>query len=297
MILIKNCPYVHVHLDNGQGLFIIDFGTNGSSIDVQGFDRDVMPHAKKDSLINGEHFLTFQKFDLDVGDAAFYVRPTTAAMPDGMKQTGIVGTDFLSDYVYTLDYMNQWIYKSVKPLFVKDSILLAAGFKPASSKGYYANDLSQLHPNTVNCPVVPVKIGSVSAEALVDPGFDDFVHYHSININQAFYNALIKANIQLVPMNEKPESLSTCDSAVRELVTGYTLAPGTTFSIICKDGRSILISSDVHIMVKETPDAAKGCFGIGSWGVPGAQIGASFLKEAKIVIFDPFSSTVWFYNP
>ncbi len=132
----------------------------------------------------------------------FFVRPTTISMPAGIKQAGIVGTDFLSEYVFTLDYMNQWVYKSVEKGFPMDAELIADGFKPASSKGYYSNKYSNLiNPETINSPVVAVKIGTVAAKALVDPGLDDYAYYHTVNINKAFYDQLVKANIKLIKMD------------------------------------------------------------------------------------------------
>jgi hypothetical protein len=82
---------------------------------------------------------------------------------------------------------------------------------------------------------------------------------------------------------------------VAEKVLAYRLEAGSVFEIMGKDGKGVMISADAIIFVKNTPSEANICGGIGTWKIPAAQIGASFLFDSRCVVFDPFSSTVWFY--
>lgn len=91
-------------------------------------------------------------------------------------------------------------------------------------------------------------------------------------------------------------TLSTCVSGVSENVKAYKLPTGTSFAIIGVDGDPVVVRSDVHIFLKQTPLQAKSCGGIGTWQIPAAQIGASFLIDSKKIVFDPYKSKVWFYS-
>jgi hypothetical protein len=128
----------------------------------------------------------------------------------------------------------------------------------------------------------------------IDSGYDDFRYRHSININQAFFTALKEAGINLIETPEKNINLTTCVPNVIEPILAYSLPSGIYLSIIGIDGNPVLVTSECHIFLKKTPVEAKSCGGIGTWQIPAAQMGASFLQDAKKVIFDPFKSRVWF---
>ena len=163
--------------------------------------------------------------------------------------------------------------------------------------GYYSNTFSQLNNTcTANIPTIPIKIGKISAIAQIDTGFNDALFNNSLNINQAFFNALVDAGINLVENPSANITLSTCVNNVIELVKAYKLPKGIKFSVTSIDGNPILIKSNINIFLKQSPSEVKNCGGIGTWNIPAGQIGASFLLDSKMVIFDPFQSKVWFYT-
>ncbi|MES2109770.1 MAG: hypothetical protein V4577_13515 [Bacteroidota bacterium] len=293
MVLINNMPYVKLTVGKADGLFVLDFGSNISSIDTNNFDCGVKPIGTVDPQ---KTKLTVDNFDFYGAGFYFWFRPSLANL-SGMKQAGLLGTDAFMANVYTLNYAGQAIYQSYKANFPDDNFLKAAGFKPASTAKHYSNSFANLEDpqTTFNIPTVPVKIGTVQALAQVDPGFNDGDFYHSININEALYQALVKANIPLNKMTEQVNPISSCGG--NEPVVGYQLGKGYTFSVTCTDGSSVLVTPDVFLFVKHAPaDVLKACGGVGAWSVPGAQFGASFLKQTKVIVFDPFSSLVWFYT-
>lgn len=284
-------PYTKVKVGTYEGYFLLDFGTTGSTIDTNNFING----KPKPSLSSTGKFDDFNFFG---SWGTVFLNIQNHSQISGLthfKQAGIIGTDFLSLNIFTLDYSKHQLYRSNPAEFCADTVLIRMGFKAASTAGYYSNDLKKLNNNcTPNIPTVPVKIGTVNAVAQIDPGFDDALYRHSVNINQAFFNALTEAGINLIPNPAANLLLSTCINNVSEPVTAYKLPKGVSFSVTGIKGNPVLVSSDVHIFLKQTPAAAKNCGGIGTWQIPAAQMAASFLYDCKKVIFDPFKSRVWF---
>lgn len=281
-------PYTTVKIGNYDGYFLIDFGTTVSTIDLNGFNN-----GSPKPINNTQN--KFENFDFFGSWGTVALNVQNHSNIQGIKQAGILGTDFLSLNIFTLDYTNKIIFRSDKQNFCSDSCLIRKDFKAVSTAGYYSNDPKKLNNDcTSNIPTVPIKIGVVSAVAQIDPGYDDKLYRYSVNINQAYFDALIDANIILIENPNANFVLTTCIAELSENVKAYTLPEGVSFSIISTDGTSILINSDINIFLKQIPLEAKKCGGIGTWQIPAAQIGASFLLDSKKVIFDPFNSKVWF---
>ncbi|HUK64836.1 MAG TPA: hypothetical protein VLV15_15960, partial [Dongiaceae bacterium] len=142
-------------------------------------------------------------------------------------------------------------------------------------------------------PTVPVRLAGIDALAQLDTGFNDTVHAHSININQALVTAVLNANSSaLVRDSSLDLTLSTC-VGVSEPVEGYRLGAGTTFDFVTPDGGVARAEHDALIFAKNTPMAAKVCGGIGTWTVPAAQVAGSFYVDDQVIVFDAISSRVW----
>lgn len=293
LTLGRTTPYTKVKIGNIEGCFLIDFGTTGSTIDPNNFinGKPISSDKTKSS---------FEKFDFfgDWGTVNLNVQNhSNIEGLENFKQAGILGTDFLSLNIFTIDYVNKKIYRANYNNFCSDDSLIKMGFKATSTIGYYSNDKNKLNNTCVaNIPTIPIKIGNISAMAQIDPGFDDFKFRHSVNINQAFFNALKDAGVMLIENPSSNLTLSTCVNNISELVIAYKLPKGVSFSITGIDGNPIILTSDANIFLKQTPANAKNCGGIGTWQIPAAQIGASFLLDAKKIIFDSFKSKVWFYT-
>jgi hypothetical protein len=286
-------PYISVKMGDAEGYFVLDFGSNITSIDPAGFKSGKRPVPKDGAALHYEQPYFFDQFDFfgRKGDVKLLARKTTATGL-GFQQAGVLGTDFFMEFIFTLDYANQLLYKSSKHAFCQDADLLQAGFRPVSTAGYYADEFSKLidPATTINVPTVPIKIGSVAAVAQIDPGYDDSIYPHTINVNQAFFSALRAAGVALL---EVPEiQLTTC-SGRPENGTAYRLGPGYTFEITGTNGQPVLLWQDTYIVVKDGTTSQE-CAGIGTWPIAAAQIGASFLVDSRQVVFDPFSSRVWF---
>lgn len=286
-------PYVKVNIGGVEGYFLIDFGTTTSTIDTNNFinGRPMFSQSYKSTFNDFDFMGSWGTVQLNIQNHSDVVGLS------GFKQAGIIGTDFLASGIFTLDYENKLFYKAPRTDFYTNDELLNLGFKAVSTKGYYASNNNSLNNScTTNIPTVPIKIGNVSAMAQIDSGFDDAVFNNSLNINQSFFDALKDGGIQLVANPSSNLVLSTCVKNVTELVNAYTLPKGISFSITSVDGSPIMIDDKVNIFLKHSSLHTARCGGISTWKIPAAQMGASFLKESKKVIFDPFQSKVWFFT-
>lgn len=286
-------PYTKVKVGSAEGYFLIDFGTTGSTIDTNGFinSKPVRVAGTTNRFDNFDFFGSRGRVTLSIQNHS------SIQGIGSIKQAGILGTDFLSLNSFLLDYTNMKISRSSLAGSCDDSTLIKEGFRAASTAGYFSNELSKLNNTcTSNIPTIPVKVGNATAVAQIDPGYDDRFQRHSLNINRAFFDAIRESGIQLIPNPGANLTLSTCVGGVSEAVTAYTLPASTVFSVTGIDGNAIIVHADVNIFLKETPAQAKSCGGIGTWSIPAAQMGASFLLDTKKVIFDPFKQKVWFYT-
>lgn len=296
-----NLPFVEawVGTSASKGKFLVDFATTASTIDLAAFSP--APTASGcDSTKLGQS-CSFADFDFfgSWGTVHLYTADHSGLV-GGIRQAGILGTDFLSVYSFALDYSAKKISKST----CADGDLTGTGFKALSTEGFYAKDYSKLKPlsdvvsgaasglHVPNVPTVPVKIAGVGAVAQLDTGFADSLVPYSLNINVAFYDAIVAEDPEaLVRDSSKDLTLSTC-AGVSEPVEAYTLS-GSGLQLVNTSGAVARSFPDTVVFVKRTPDAAKSCGGIGTWTAPAAQMAASFFVDLGVLVVDPVTSRVW----
>jgi hypothetical protein len=243
---------------------------------------------------------------------AFFAPPTAvflttedfSGVSGSVRQAGIVGTDFTSLKVLTFSYASRRMFASPRVGFCDAATLRAAGFGALSTAGFYSNDPTTLAAaSTVdasatsgkvpNVPTVPVRIGGASAVAQLDTGFDDALVHFSINVNQAFYAAIVASDPgALVADPAHDLSLTTC-AGVAEAVKAYSLGAGRALALVGAAGVAVRSYPTATVFVKNTPAAAHACGGIGTWTAPAAQMAASFFVDMGNLVVDPYSATVW----
>jgi hypothetical protein len=308
--------YVGVNMggDGGAivGDFLLDFGANGSTIDLNGFDGSApVPSSCFGDAASPGASCSFPNFDFFGGWGT--VSLTTADYSflfNSVKQAGIIGTDFLSVYPFTIDYAHAKVWRSASPTFCTDAQLLGAGFSPIPAGGFYTNKFASLRPLSdvisdpdaaatagyvvPNVPTVPITVAGASALAQLDTGYDDRIIRHSININQALLDLLLAQNpVKLTRQQSKDLYLTTCVPGLSQLGAAWKLTPGTEVNFVGSGGAVARRDTGTYVFVKEKLPAADRCGGIETWTVPAAQMGASFLVDAQAVVFDPISSRVW----
>jgi hypothetical protein len=303
-------PYVAVAVGSDSGEFVLDYGSTFSSVDLAAFAAPGPTTSGCDASLLGS-ICTVDAF-------AFFGPPSSvilttedyADVSGSVRQAGIIGTDFLSEQVFTLDYAGGNAYAAPQASACSSAALTAAGFVALSTTGFFENDLALLEPFTdvdgqassgesvPNVPTVPVSVAGVSAVAQLDTGFDDAVTPFSVNVNKAFYTAITGAHPgALVRDAAMDETLTTCVDGVSESVEAYQLAPGTTFDFMGASATAARTYAHAVLFVKSAPAAASSCGGIGTWTVPAAQVGASFYVDLKSLVFDPFGAVVWVPRP
>jgi len=306
LVISNQMPYFDVPIGSYSGEFVLDFASTYSSIDLSTFPSPGPTTSGCDPSDLG--------VVCTVEDFSFFAPPGDVSLTTedygesggGLVQSGILGTDFLSEHVLTLGYADGVVYASPESSFCSDSELAAAGFVALSTAGFYENDLSLLEPysnvNSMACsgssvpnvPTVSVSVAGASALAQLDTGFDDDVTPFSVNINPAFLAAIQAANASAVVRDSSLDSsLTTCVEGVDETVEAYRLGSGITFDFVAQGGTVARTYTSTVLFVKHTPSDAESCGGIGTWTVPAAQVAASYYNDMKALAFDPYSARIW----
>ncbi|MBK7400319.1 MAG: hypothetical protein IPJ34_29715 [Myxococcales bacterium] len=288
------------------GKFLLDLATTGSTIDLGAFTGTKPTASGCNPALLGQSC----KFtDLDFFGSWGMVTLRTAdhsGITGSVREAGILGTDFFSVLALTLDYTGKRVHRTTKASLCDDATLAGAGFSPLSSAGFYSNDFGKLKPLTAvdaaaptgvtvaNVPTVPLWVAGVRADAQLDTGFDDGLVPFSINVNQAFFDAIkAKSPTALVRDSSRDLVLSTCVGGLSEPVEAYTLSAGNAAELRTEAGVAAHSYPKAVLFVKRTPVGAKVCGGIGTWTAPAAQVAASIFLDAGAILFDPFSSRVW----
>ena len=121
-------PYLSVPVGSQAGEFVLDFGSNYSSIDLSAFAAPGPSTSGCDASQLGSL--------CTVAGFAFFGPPASAELTTesyagvsgNVRQAGIVGTDFLSEHVITLAYAAGVVLASPLTGFCSDTALGAAGF-------------------------------------------------------------------------------------------------------------------------------------------------------------------------
>jgi len=301
-------PYALVSLQGRNGYMVLDFGASVSSITPAQFQGaadagPLLPRAGADEYDDFVFFGSWGRVRLLAQPQPPVQALVTADGAARIQQAGVIGTDFLSRHVYTLDYRGGHLWRAAAGRFCSDAELHRAGFRPLSTQGYYGAEPATLAcpaaaappGGCVNIPTLPVRIGPVAAVAQLDTGYDDSRVPGAVNINTALFTALQAAGVPMTPRPDIALMLSTCQPGVQERIEAWRLDRPGDFGLVGTDGRLLprpAGSPPVTLFVKRTPPAAAVCGGIGTWAQPAAQLGASFVAGGALVV-DPFSSRVW----
>jgi hypothetical protein len=194
-------------------------------------------------------------------------------------QIGIIGADVLSTLTVELRGNTAFLGK----LQCQPDQLRARRLIPVAQRGFFSSR-PPAAGTISNVPVIFIRLGQISTWAQVDTGYEDFVYAHSIDINEAFFDQLVKSNMKLNHVGAV--QVLTCEG--RETRQVYTSDNGPLV-IETEKGMPVLRAASFHLILKPP----NGCGGIASLATPAAQLGASFLRNLGTVIFDPAAETIW----
>lgn len=305
IVLSQRMPYYEVTLGGQRGYFLLDVGTNYSTIDLAAFSSP--PAARDCDPSQLGVSCAFDDFSLFYGPSTAFLTTSDFSRIQGtVRQAGIIGTDFLSLDVVTLSWSGGRVYVAPdESEFCEPRRLEAVDMAALPTTGFYTNDFSTLKPLTdvipdaedywtvPNIPTVPVRVAGVDAVAQIDSAFADSVVPFSLNINEALLEAILAAHPEMITRDDSLDLYLTTCVGVSEPVEGYRVEPGAALELIDDAGHVAVQFDDTVLFAKRTPEAAKVCGGIGTWEVPAAQIAVSFLADRDFVVFDPFASRVW----
>jgi hypothetical protein len=257
-------PYIQLTADGVSGPFLVDFGATTSSLSASVFATST-ESVKSVSL-------SLPSFSHGFFELKRYSLPP-------QRQIGVIGTDFLS--LLSVQIAASAVFLGDQPC--QPARMRAHGFVPISQEHFFSSvpAATEARPNV---PVVFLRLGSTRVWAQIDTGYGDAIYPHSVDINQALYERLIKDKMRLRQVADI--TVATCEG--RENRPVYSL---TDDSLIVETDQSepIVRTQDFYLILKQ----ANGCGGIGAMSEPAAQFGASFLPLFRAIVFDPKSKIVW----
>jgi hypothetical protein len=291
------------------GPFVVDFGSTGSSIDLNGFDGGAPQPVScaGDASAPGAD-CQFNGFDFFGNWGTVYLITADYSVLFGsLRQAGIVATDFLSLNPVSLDFTHKQIFRSDPKAFCTDTQLLGSGFRPLPAQGFYTNDFSKLRPLSEvidnpdatagyvvpNVPTVPITIAGTAALAQLDTGYEDRLSRRSLNVNEALFTLLTQQPGLLMRNPDHDLFVTTCVPGYSEKLEAYMLTTGNTLEFIGEGGAVVRTDPAEAVYLKRTQAKTYPCGGISTWTVPAAQVGASFFIDAQAIVMDPITSRVW----
>ena len=265
-------PYIELTADGVSGHFLLDYGATRSSLSASVFapSTDALKSVK----------LSLPGFAHGVFELKRYDLPMQAAD----RRVGVIGTDFLS--LLTVQITESAVFLGEQPC--QPATMRARGFVPISQNHFFSSDPSAVDARLPNVPIVFLRLGATQVWAQIDTGYDDAIYPHSVDINQALYERLIKDGMRLRQVSRI--TVSTCEG--QETRPVYALMDNSldnSLVVETDQAQPIVRTGNFYLILKQ----ANGCGGIGAMAEPAAQLGASFLRLFRAIVFDPKSKTVW----
>jgi hypothetical protein len=277
-VSVAATPFVRMQLAGRNGNFLIDTGASASSVDGGAFSFTPGSSVRLD----GSTFPT-----ISGGSFAVFDWSHAPAPPGGLA--GVIGTDFLSLRVAEFHYDAAEPYLGVSEQRCSPRQFEDAGFTSISQKGFYSSDPTRLRPNTLNIPVVFIRVGSVVAPAQIDSGFSETSNVRGVvQINEALFAALRSAGVAMIPFTAVRFSITDCRG--NAFVPALWQVTGAPLQITTREGKGLLEYEELLLEVKPTPTA---CGGIAASPEPMGQIGAEYLGRWGTFVLDPFNERVW----
>jgi hypothetical protein len=262
-------PYIELSADGLSGPFLLDTGATRSSLSASAFAAPAGSVRRAAVSLPG------------LGDREFELaRYDDLPHQPSKGQIGVLGTDVLSRL--TVQLTRGAAFLGDRPC--RPDGLKARGLIPIAQNGFFSSDPSKVDPELPNVPVVYVALGEVRAWAQVDTGYDDIVHPHSVDINEALYERLVRSGVKL----ERTADIAIWTCEGRESRPVYRVRD-RPLVVENEQARPIVETQSFYLIVKPS----NGCGGIAALETPAAQLGASFLRLVGTVLFDPKSGTVW----
>jgi hypothetical protein len=263
-----SAPYVTLSADGRTGAFLIDYGATRSSLSTTAFAGP--EGAVKNAVLSLA----------GVGAASFTLRAYGMPLAPAGGQLGVIGTDLLSRLAVQFSGRAAFIGAAA----CRPDELRARGLVPIFQRGFFGADPTLNDDHNPNVPVVFVRLGAVQAWAQIDTGYDDILYPHSIDINQPLFDRLAESGVRLDHVADI--GVATCSGGESRGV--YKVADHP-LAIENGQGETIVRINSFYLI----PKRANGCGGIAEMRAPAAQIGASFLKLFRTILFDPDDKTVW----
>ena len=182
----------------------------------------------------------------------------------------MIGTDFLSLRIAEFHYDAREPYLAVSQQRCPAPQFEDGGFTSIPQEGYYSADTTRLRPNTLNIPVIFIRVGSVIAPAQIDFGFSETGSVRGVvQINEALFRDLRQCRHRDDSVHEVTFSITDCRG--NRSIPALWRVQGNPLQITTREGDAVFEFEPPLLEVKPTPTS---CGGIATSPEPMGQIGA-----------------------
>ena len=259
-------PHIEIRVDGAPRWFLLDYGATKGTL---------WTHTPSEA--------STRKADIDlpgVTSAEFIVAYDSDTSGPG-SPAGIIGTDVLSRMTVQLD-ANHAVLSATE---CDAAALASAGFRPIDQTGFFSVERKETDPSRPNVPVLFLRLDKKQAPAQIDTGYADASDSHSIDINQAMFEAIGAAALTA----DGWSVVATCAGIETRPVYRLKAQP-----LAVTDEKGVVLATvDKYRLVLKKADK---CGGIAAMTTPAAQIG-SLLRTLGTIVFDPFAHRVWIRAP
>jgi hypothetical protein len=271
-------PFVRMRLGERDGNFLIDTGAARSHIDTTLFGVPAGPNVK----IQGSTLPTLDEGTFIAQDLAHQQK---LAPPGGYA--GAIGTDILSTRVVAFHYNTTSPYLVLSNRPCSPRYFEQAGFVSVSQKGLYGPP-NLRSPQSMNLPVIYIKIGSLLAPVWIDSGLGDVSstsRHMTILVNEALFQQVRDAGIAMKQMG----TVTTIDCKGTKSDDKLWQLEGVPFAFATQDGQSLFEYSPPTLQVRGPTQ----CGTIGAHSEPLGTVGALMLARWGTVVFDGPNEKLW----
>lgn len=286
-----------------EGLFVLDFASTVSAIDGTAWTPNATPELGcADDQCKPETFFFMRRWS-----EPSFASKDLSELVGGVRRSGVIATDFLSQGIYTIDYGEKRLYEALPESWCGEAVLEKEGFTPLDVTGHFSNDLTKLLPfstvaeadedagSVANVPAVELRFGAVPLRVVVRTTLPPANQEPVLELNVPARRALEAAKVRLVPLDEPgapPEFIATCVDGVRERIQWYRFPAVSKLRFKSGNAEIPVEPSPLVVVRTPAPNAAR-CGGPTYWRVPAGYIAAGALVDLRRVALDPFAGRLW----
>jgi hypothetical protein len=270
-------PFVHMRLGNREGNFVLDTGSDYSMVDARTYGLSEGSKVK----LSGSTFPGMGGGDFSVVDLGHVAAP-------GGQTSGLIGTDVFRRR--TVEFQ----FDAAPPRIVVSSQCSIrqfedAGFMSIPQRGHYSFDPRHLGPGLPNIPMILMRIGSVTAPALIDSGSGENPKARRgiVQVNDALFQILRAGGISMQQFGTSP----TFDCHGARTEDPLWQVQDAPLILSAREDQPLFQYGAPMLQVR--PATTCGSGGLASVRTPIAEIGVIYMARWGTTALDGPNERVW----